>query len=104
MIAARASMLPPSKVAFLLVDYKGGAAFRECVDLPHAVGLVTDLDHQLARRVLASLDAPGKRRESPPPDPEAQDLARLSGRVPPRPPPTTVLPAPRLARPRPAQP
>ena len=33
---------------FLLVDYKGGAAFKECVGLPHTVGLVTDLDAHLA--------------------------------------------------------
>ena len=35
---------PPSEMTFLLVDYKGGAAFAECADLPHTVGLVTDLD------------------------------------------------------------
>ena len=27
---------------FLLVDYKGAAAFKDCQDLPHTVGLVTD--------------------------------------------------------------
>ena len=30
-------------MTFLLVDYKGGAAFADCVELPHSVGLVTDL-------------------------------------------------------------
>ena len=34
---------PPNRITFLLVDYKGGAAFRECADLPHTVGYITDL-------------------------------------------------------------
>jgi S-DNA-T family DNA segregation ATPase FtsK/SpoIIIE len=51
------------RVTFLLVDYKGGAAFKECVLLPHCVGLVTDLNAQLVRRALVSLDAEIRRRE-----------------------------------------
>lgn len=53
----------PDEVVFLLVDYKGGAAFKDCVDLPHTVGLVTDLDPFLTRRALSSLDAEIRRRE-----------------------------------------
>ena len=47
----------PQRVSFLFVDYKGGAAFAECVELPHTVGLVTDLSQHLVRRALASLRA-----------------------------------------------
>lgn len=47
----------PQRVAFLFVDYKGGAAFAECVQLPHTVGLVTDLSQHLVRRALTSLRA-----------------------------------------------
>ncbi|MGZ4683609.1 MAG: FtsK/SpoIIIE domain-containing protein, partial [Acidimicrobiales bacterium] len=54
---------PPDTVSFLLVDYKGGSAFDACADLPHTVGLVTDLDHHLAGRALVSLDAEIRRRE-----------------------------------------
>ncbi|HWH92295.1 MAG TPA: FtsK/SpoIIIE domain-containing protein [Baekduia sp.] len=54
----------PDRLTFLLVDYKGGAAFRDAVGLPHAVGLVTDLDQHLAERVRASLVAELRRREA----------------------------------------
>jgi S-DNA-T family DNA segregation ATPase FtsK/SpoIIIE len=54
----------PDRLAFVLVDYKGGAAFRDCARLPHTVGLVTDLDAHLAARALTSLTAELKRREA----------------------------------------
>ncbi|PRY61271.1 S-DNA-T family DNA segregation ATPase FtsK/SpoIIIE [Knoellia remsis] len=53
----------PEDVTFVLVDYKGGSAFGECADLPHTVGLVTNLDEGLARRALTSLEAEITRRE-----------------------------------------
>lgn len=53
----------PSEVTFVLIDYKGGAAFRECVELPHVVGMLTDLDASLAERVLISLAAEVRWRE-----------------------------------------
>ena len=59
-LAARCS---PDHVTFVLVDYKGGSTFDACADLPHTVGLVTDLDDELAARALASLDAEVRRRE-----------------------------------------
>ncbi len=59
-LAARCS---PDHLAFVLVDYKGGSTFDACADLPHTVGLVTDLDDRLAERALVSLDAELRRRE-----------------------------------------
>jgi len=56
-ILAMAAAHSPQRVTFLLVDYKGGSAFRECVHLPHTVGLVTDLSPHLVRRALRSLGA-----------------------------------------------
>ncbi|EWT00217.1 hypothetical protein N865_17535 [Intrasporangium oryzae NRRL B-24470] len=53
----------PDQLAFVLIDYKGGSAFRECARLPHTLGVVTDLDHGLTTRALTSLDAELKRRE-----------------------------------------
>ncbi|WP_207022717.1 FtsK/SpoIIIE domain-containing protein [Phycicoccus sp. DTK01] len=53
----------PDDVTLLLVDFKGGAAFGPCVDLPHVVGLVTDLDSHLVDRMLDSLAAELRRRE-----------------------------------------
>lgn len=58
-----AHALSPDRVNFLFVDYKGGSAFAKCVELPHSVGLVTDLNPYLVRRVLTSLRAELKRRE-----------------------------------------
>ena len=58
--AARCS---PDHLTFVLVDYKGGATFDACAELPHTVGLVTDLDDRLAERALVSLEAELRRRE-----------------------------------------
>ncbi len=63
MVLSLALHHPPDAVSFLLVDYKGGSAFDACVDLPHTVGLVTDLDPHLASRALVALDAEIRRRE-----------------------------------------
>lgn len=54
----------PDDVAFVLIDYKGGAAFAGCGGFPHTVGLVTDLDGHLTSRALASLEAELRRREA----------------------------------------
>ena len=54
---------PPERITFLLVDYKGGAAFRECADLPHTVGYITDLTPALVARALTSLGAEITARE-----------------------------------------
>ncbi|MDQ2729579.1 MAG: FtsK/SpoIIIE domain-containing protein, partial [Actinomycetota bacterium] len=62
-VASLALANRPDALAFVLVDYKGGSAFKECRELPHCVGLVTDLDGHLAGRALASLTAELKRRE-----------------------------------------
>lgn len=48
---------------FVLIDYKGGAAFKDCAHLPHTVGMVTDLDGHLTNRALESLGAELRRRE-----------------------------------------
>ncbi|MCW2494573.1 FtsK/SpoIIIE domain-containing protein [Jatrophihabitans sp.] len=63
LVVALATCHPPTAVTFLLVDYKGGAAFGECARLPHVTGLVTDLDAHLTRRALRSLRAELQRRE-----------------------------------------
>lgn len=63
LVASLAADYPPSRVGFLLVDYKGGAAFKDATHLPHSVGVVTDLDEHLTRRVLHALDAEIRRRE-----------------------------------------
>ncbi|MDT0323126.1 FtsK/SpoIIIE domain-containing protein [Streptomyces millisiae] len=63
MIASLAVANRPDELTFVLIDYKGGSAFRECAELPHTLGMITDLDGHLVQRALASLDAELKRRE-----------------------------------------
>ncbi|AVH55918.1 MULTISPECIES: FtsK/SpoIIIE domain-containing protein [Streptomyces] len=62
-IASLAVANSPEHLTFVLIDYRGGAAFRSCVRLPHTVGTVTDLDPYLVQRVLNSFAAELKRRE-----------------------------------------
>ncbi|CCH32632.1 FtsK/SpoIIIE domain-containing protein [Actinosynnema sp. NPDC047251] len=64
LVASLASVNRPDAMNFVLVDYKGGSAFAACADLPHCVGLVTDLDGHLVTRVLDSLSAELRRRET----------------------------------------
>ncbi|CCG01937.1 FtsK/SpoIIIE domain-containing protein [Blastococcus saxobsidens] len=63
MIASLAVANRPDALTFVLVDYKGGSAFKDCVHLPHTVGMVTDLDAHLVERALTSLGAELKYRE-----------------------------------------
>jgi S-DNA-T family DNA segregation ATPase FtsK/SpoIIIE len=63
LVAGLAAANPPDALAFVLIDYKGGAAFGACAQLPHVAGMVTDLDPALTERALASLSAELRRRE-----------------------------------------
>ncbi|MEV4614907.1 FtsK/SpoIIIE domain-containing protein [Kitasatospora sp. NPDC049258] len=62
-VASLAAANRPDELTFVLVDYKGGSAFRECAELPHTLGMVTDLDAHLVERALESLGAELRRRE-----------------------------------------
>jgi len=53
----------PHQVNFVLVDYKGGTAMSVLSDLPHTVGVVTDLDGKQTRRALVALRSELTRRE-----------------------------------------
>ncbi|MEW1963132.1 FtsK/SpoIIIE domain-containing protein [Microbacterium sp. NPDC077644] len=81
----------PDRVTFLFVDYKGGSAFADCVDLPHCVGLVTDLSPHLVRRALTSLRAELQHREHLLNRKKAKDLLELEKRQDPECPPALVL-------------
>ncbi|SDT48133.1 FtsK/SpoIIIE domain-containing protein [Jiangella sp. DSM 45060] len=63
LIASLAVANRPDEMTFVLVDYKGGAAFKDCNNLAHTVGMVTDLDGHLTTRALDSLAAELHRRE-----------------------------------------
>ena len=63
LIASLAVANRPDALNFVLVDYKGGSAFSSCEDLPHTVGMVSDLDGNETERALVSLAAELRRRE-----------------------------------------
>jgi len=62
-VVAMATRHPPSAVTFLLVDFKGGAAFAPLAGLPHVLGTVSDLDARRSARAIDSLRAELLRRE-----------------------------------------
>jgi S-DNA-T family DNA segregation ATPase FtsK/SpoIIIE len=47
----------PDRLNFLLIDFKGGATFRDIDQLPHTAGLVTDLSGFEAERALIALNS-----------------------------------------------
>jgi S-DNA-T family DNA segregation ATPase FtsK/SpoIIIE len=81
-VAAMAAAGPPAAVTFLLVDFKGGAAFAPLCALPHCVGLITDLDGHRAARALDSLAAELRHREGILRDARARDIVELRERRP----------------------
>ncbi|WP_154793133.1 FtsK/SpoIIIE domain-containing protein [Occultella kanbiaonis] len=83
----------PADLALVLIDYKGGATFGPVADLPHAAGVLTDLDAADTARALASLRAELRRRERLLATSGTSTLAEHRARVPPeeRPPALVVM-------------
>jgi S-DNA-T family DNA segregation ATPase FtsK/SpoIIIE len=77
-VAGLAALHPPSRLAVLLVDYKGGTSFGPLHRLPHCAGLVTDLTPQLAERALTGMRAELRRRERQVGSAGAGDVAALA--------------------------
>jgi len=90
-VASLAATHSARHLTFLLVDYKGGAAFKDCVHLPHVVGLVTDLNTSEVRRALVSLEAELRYRETILNEAGAKDLVELESKKYPKTPPTLIL-------------
>ncbi|MGR2753142.1 FtsK/SpoIIIE domain-containing protein [Agromyces arachidis] len=80
-ITALAVAHPPDLVAFLLVDFKGGAAFEPVRRLPHVTGVVTDLAEAEAGRAVLSIRAELRYRERVIADAGVRDLAGLPAEV-----------------------
>ncbi len=66
LLTAAARQNDPSQLAFLLVDFKGGAALSELGRLPHTAGLLTNLtsDPHGVHRLCAALRAELRRRQA----------------------------------------
>lgn len=90
-VLGMAQSLSPDRITFLFVDYKGGSAFARCSDLPHFVGMVTDLSPFLVRRALTSLRAELHHREKLLNKKGAKDLVTLENRGDPDCPPSLVI-------------
>lgn len=90
-ILGMAAAYSPERVTFLYVDYKGGSAFADCINLPHSVGLVTDLTPHLVDRALTSLRAELHYRERLLAAKGAKDLETLDKTGDPETPPSLVI-------------
>ncbi|MGM1018948.1 MAG: FtsK/SpoIIIE domain-containing protein [Actinomycetota bacterium] len=62
-VAGLAARNDPTVLNFILIDFKGGAAFKACERLPHTIGTISNLDAQLADRALRALEAEMERRQ-----------------------------------------
>ena len=80
LVAGLALSADPDHLAFVLIDYKGGAAFDRCAEMPHVAGMVTDLDDRLAERALVCLEAELRHREERLRAAGAEDLAAFRAR------------------------
>jgi DNA segregation ATPase FtsK/SpoIIIE-like protein len=81
---------PPTRLTFLFVDYKGGAASVVFKRVPHTVGYVTNLDASLSLRALTSLRAELNHRMRLM-EGKAKDLAEMIERHPDEAPPSLVI-------------
>lgn len=75
LILGLASDYRPAELAFMLIDFKGGATLGPLEKLPHVQSFVSDLDAAAARRVLDQLSCELRRREKIFADSEANDHA-----------------------------
>jgi DNA segregation ATPase FtsK/SpoIIIE, S-DNA-T family len=64
-VAGLAATHPPGQLAFVLVDFKGGAAFAPLAPLPQVAGLITNLQSDLSMvdRAMAALQGELARRQ-----------------------------------------
>ena len=72
----------PESLNLLFVDFKGGLTFRDLVGLPQCVGMVRNLDGQLALRARRSLQAELRRRQRILHEHGAVNLTELRERAP----------------------
>lgn len=65
LVLATAYSHPPTAINFLFMDFKAGAAeLKKISDLPHVVGMITDLSPTLADRALKALENELDRRKN----------------------------------------
>lgn len=62
-ILSMATIYSPYEVAFLIIDFKGGGMGNQFKDLPHTLGVITDIDGKEINRSLISIKAELDRRK-----------------------------------------
>jgi len=63
LICSLAINFHPYEVAFVLVDFKGGGMANYFLELPHLVGVITNLEGGLAKRALTAIRSELRRRQ-----------------------------------------
>ncbi|MCB0165939.1 MAG: hypothetical protein KDI79_17025, partial [Anaerolineae bacterium] len=64
MIVGMAVTYDPSVLNFVLVDYKGGGAFKEFSELPHVVDIITNLAGDGVTRMFTAIKSEMQRRQA----------------------------------------
>ena len=64
LISSLAVIYAPSVLNFVLVDYKGGGAFKGLHTLPHVVDMITNLQRDGVTRMFTAIQAELKRRQA----------------------------------------
>ncbi len=93
LIAAMALKYDPRIVNFVLVDFKGGAAFEPFKRLPHCVDIATNLQGNAVERIFIAMKAELDRRAKLLADGRVGDLVEYRKKVIPRLKPTDELPS-----------
>lgn len=76
LILSLAVKYDPMMVNFVLIDFKGGAAFEPFKDLPHVVDIVTNLRGNAVARMFAAINAELNRRQQVNQDNDTKDIVR----------------------------
>ena len=63
LVLSAACRYSPKRLNFFFMDFKGGAAFNVLKELPHVVGVVTNLSPELVERGLSAVEAEINRRQ-----------------------------------------
>lgn len=62
-ILSMATLYSPYEVAFLIIDFKGGGMGNQFKDLPHTLGVITNIDGKEINRSLVSIKAELHKRQ-----------------------------------------
>jgi DNA segregation ATPase FtsK/SpoIIIE-like protein len=84
LIASMAVKYDPRLVNFVLVDFKGGAAFEPFRELPHCVDILTNLEENAVERMFVAIQAVMAERSSILAKSGAKDLVEYREKVIPR--------------------